>query len=302
MIASGFLEGVRCAVAVAVLGALTMVAVSATVAARVLGVGAMVAASATAAAATGDAPGAAPAGPPGKASAAPLIAAASDLRFALDEVAAQFTRETGKQLRIVYGSSGNFRRQIAEGGPYELFLSADESFVLALAKEGFLVDEGVPYATGRLALVVPDGSPLKLDPSLRDLAAAAADGRVKRFAIANPEHAPYGRAAQEALTAAGAWERLKGRLVLGENVAQAAQFAVSGSAQGGIVALSLALAPGALGGARHVAIPESMHQPLRQRMALTKRATETARAFYRYLQAPAARAVLQRYGFVVAGA
>jgi molybdate transport system substrate-binding protein len=249
---------------------------------------------------------AAPAGPARASDAAtdaraPLVAAAADLRFALDEIAAQFARETGKAVRIVYGSSGNFRRQIAEGGPYELFLSADEAFVLALAREGFLLDDGVPYAVGRLALVIPEGSPLQPDPTLRDLAAAVADGRVKRFAIANPEHAPYGRAAQEALAAAGAWEGLRGRLVLGENVAQAAQFAVSGSAQGGLVALSLALAPAALRGARHVAIPESMHRPLRQRMALTKRATATARAFFGYLQAPAARAILQRYGFAVAG-
>jgi molybdate transport system substrate-binding protein len=236
------------------------------------------------------------------ASSAPLVAAAADLRFALDEVAAQFARDTGLRVRVVYGSSGNFRRQIAEGGPFELFLSADEAYVLALAKEGYLVDDGVLYAIGRIALVIPEGSPLRPDPSLQDLAAAVAAGRVGRFAIANPEHAPYGRAAREALTAAGAWEGLQGRLVLGENVAQAAQFAVSGSAQGGIVALSLALAPGALAGARHVTIPASMHQPLRQRMALTKRATETARVFYRYLQSPAATAILQRYGFTAAGA
>jgi molybdate transport system substrate-binding protein len=229
----------------------------------------------------------------------PLVAAAADLRFALDEVAAQFARDTGQRVRIVYGSSGNFRRQIAEGGPFELFLSADEALVFALAKEGRLKDDGVLYAIGRLALVIPEGSPLRPDPALQDLAAAVTAGRVNRFAIANPEHAPYGRAAQEALTAAGAWTGLQGRLVLGENVAQAAQFAVSGSAQGGIVALSLALAPGALAGARHVAIPASMHGPLRQRMALTKRATESAHAFYRYLQEPAARAILARYGFTL---
>ena len=232
---------------------------------------------------------------------APLVAAASDLRFALDEIAQAFARQTGTPVRIVYGSSGNFRRQIAEGGPFELFLSADEAFVLALAKEGRTVDEGVLYAIGRIALVLPEGSPLQLDPGLRDLAIAATDGRLRKFAIANPEHAPYGRAAQEALTAAGAWDAIRPRLVYGENVAQAAQFATSGSAQGGIVALSLAAAPGALGTARFVAIPESMHRPLRQRMVLTKRAGATARAFYGYLQEGAARAVLARYGFALPG-
>jgi len=231
----------------------------------------------------------------------PLVAAAADLRFALDEIAAQFARDGGASLRIVYGSSGDFRRQIAEGAPFELFLSADESYVLALAKDGKLADNGALYAVGRLALVVPSGSPLALDPTLADLAAAVADGRIRKFAIANPDHAPYGRAAREALAAAGIWTAIEPRLVLGENVAQAAQFAISGSAQGGIVALSLALAPRALGNARHVAIPASMHAPLRQRMALTRRAGATARAFYAYLQQPPAQSVLRRYGFSVPG-
>jgi len=231
----------------------------------------------------------------------PLIAAASDLRFALDEVAAQYLRSTGQAVRIVYGSSGNFRRQIAEGAPFDMFLSADEAYVLALAKDGYTVDEGVLYATGRIALVVAEGSTLALDGELRDLAAAVKDGRVRKFALANPEHAPYGRAAREALTTVGAWDGLQGRLVFGENVAQAAQFAGSGSAQGGIVALSLALAPGALGTARFAPIPERLHRPLRQRMALTKRASAVARAFYLYLQQPAARAVLRRYGFALPG-
>ncbi len=233
---------------------------------------------------------------------APLVAAASDLRFALNEIAATFGRETGKEVRIVYGSSGNFRRQIAEGGPFELFLSADEAYVMALARAGYTVDDGVPYAIGRLALVVPEGSALKLDPTLQDVGTAVADGRVRKFAIANPDHAPYGRAAEEALSTAGVWETMRGHLVFGENVAQAAQFATSGSAQGGIVALSLALAPGALGTARYVAIPDAMYRPLVQRMVLTKRARGTAREFYRYLQQPAACAVLRRYGFALPGA
>ena len=233
--------------------------------------------------------------------AAPLVAAAADLRFALNEIAADFKRATGHDVRIVYGSSGNFRRQIAEGAPFDLFLSADEAYVLALAREGFMADEGVPYATGRLALVVPEGSPLKLDGELADLAAAVVDGRVRRFAIANPEHAPYGRAAREALQRAGAWDAIQDRLVLGENVAQAAQFAVSGSTQGGIVALSLARSPDVQGRARFVVIPARMHAPLVQRMALTRRAQTTAREFYAWLRGPQARAVLQRYGFAAPG-
>jgi molybdate transport system substrate-binding protein len=231
----------------------------------------------------------------------PLVAAASDLRFALDEVAARFTRETGEAVRIVYGSSGNFRQQIAAGAPFELFLSADEAMILALARDGHCIDEGVLYGRGRIALVLPPGSPLKLDPQLADVKAAIADGRLKRFAIANPEHAPYGRAAQQALAAAGAWDAIRPRLVLGENVAQAAQFALTGSAQGGIVALSLARVPEVIGSGTYVVIPEGMHAPLDQRMALTRRAQATARAFYGYLQQPAARGVLARHGFKLPG-
>lgn len=235
----------------------------------------------------------------GKARDGALIAAAADLRFALDEIAAAFARETGEKLRIVYGSSGNFRQQIAAGAPFELFLSADESLVFALASEGHLVDPGARYARGRLALVLPPGSPLRPDPQLGDIKASLADGRLRKFAMANPEHAPYGRAAQQALAAAGAWASIQPRLVLGENVAQAAQFALSGSTQGGLVALSLARVPEVIRGGSYVTVPEAMHLPLEQRMALTRRAGESARSFYRYLQSPAAREVLVRYGFTL---
>jgi molybdate transport system substrate-binding protein len=237
----------------------------------------------------------------GQAAGPPLVAAAADLRFALDEVAAQYARETGQAVRIVYGSSGNFRRQIAAGAPFELFMSADEAMVLALARDGKTLDDGMLYAIGRIVLVVPAGSKLALDGRLADLAPAIADGRLRKFAIANPEHAPYGVAAEQALTAAGVWAAIEPHLVLGENVAQAAQFALSGSTQGGIIALSLALAPGVLEGARYALVPDTMYAPLRQRMVLTRRAGEPARAFYRYLQQPQARAVLKRFGFALPG-
>jgi molybdate transport system substrate-binding protein len=238
---------------------------------------------------------------PAAALAAPGIAAASDLRFALDEIAGQFTRETGGAVRLTYGSSGNFRRQIAEGAPFELFLSADETYVLALAKEGRLADEGVPYAVGRLVLFAPAGSPVDPAKGMAHLADLARAGRIDKLAIANPEHAPYGRAAREALVKAGAWEALKGRVVLGENVSQAAQFATSGNAAAGIFAYSLTFSPAVSGSGRFALVPESMHAPIRQRMALVKGAGEEARAFYRFLQTPQARAVLSRYGFTLPG-
>jgi molybdate transport system substrate-binding protein len=235
------------------------------------------------------------------AAAAPGIAAASDLKFALDEIARAWSRETGKAVRLTYGSSGNFRRQIAEGAPFELFLSADEAYVLALAREGRLEDEGTLYAVGRLVLFVPPGSPVDPDRGLAGLAEAARAGRVARVAIANPAHAPYGRAAREALESAGAWKTLERRLVLGENVSQAAQFAASGDATAGLFAYSLTFSPAVASRGRFALVPESAHAPLRQRMALVKGAGEEARAFYRHLQGPAARAIFARYGFAPPG-
>ncbi|MCM2329113.1 MAG: molybdate ABC transporter substrate-binding protein [Lysobacter sp.] len=235
------------------------------------------------------------------AAAAPGVAAASDLKFALDEIARAWSAETGKAVRLTYGSSGNFRRQIAEGAPFEVFLSADESYVLALAKDGRLVDEGALYAIGRLALFAPAGSPVDPAEGLAGVAALARAGRIGKFAIANPAHAPYGRAAREALESAGAWKLLEARLVLGENVSQAAQFATSGNAAAGLVAYSLMFTPAVSGRGRFALVPGSAHAPLRQRMALVKGAGEDARAFYRYLQGPAARGIFTRYGFTLPG-
>ncbi|GAB4231712.1 MAG: molybdate ABC transporter substrate-binding protein [Deltaproteobacteria bacterium] len=230
---------------------------------------------------------------------APVVAAAADLKFAMEEIAARFTGETGREVKLVFGSSGNFYRQIGQGAPFRMFLSADEGFVFKLANAGKTVDRGELYAVGRIVILVPHGSPLKADGQLNDLAAALADGRLRKFAIANPEHAPYGKRAEEALRHAGLWEKIKDRLVLGENVSQAAQFAASGGAQGGIVAYSLALAPAVARLGSHALIPDSWHAPLRQRMVLLKGADDTTRAFYRYMQQPAARAIMKRYGFLL---
>lgn len=231
----------------------------------------------------------------------PNVAAASDLQFALEEAAAAFRDETGREVKVAFGSSGNFFRQIRQGAPFQMFLSADETFVLDLAGEGLTESQGDLYAVGRIALVVPHGSPLKPDGTLQDLKAALADGRVQKFAIANPEHAPYGRRAEEALRHAGLWDQLQGRLVLGENVSQAAQFATSGDAEGGIIAYSLALSPKIAARAEYALIPDDWHEPLRQRMALLKGAGETARLFYAFVASPPGRTILKRYGFVLPG-
>lgn len=236
---------------------------------------------------------------PVRATDVPNIAAASDLQLALPEIASAFTRDTGAAVKLAFGSSGNFRRQIAEGAPFELFLSADEDYVRTLFQEGKTRDEGVLYAVGRIAVVSRIESPLLPDAALQHLKSALAAGEIKRFAIANPEHAPYGRAAQQALMHAGLWDAIKPKLVLGENVAQAAQFATTGGAQGGIVSYAQVLAPAMRTRLRYALIPAEWHAPLRQRMVLMKNAGTTASAFYRYLQSDFARGVFARYGFAV---
>lgn len=231
----------------------------------------------------------------------PVIAAASDLQFALEDVAQVFTKDTGEQVKLSFGSSGNFARQIRQGAPFQMFLSADENYVFDLAKDGFVRDRGELYALGRIAIIVPHGSPLKADGSLDDLKSALVDGRVSKFAIANPEHAPYGKRAEETLRHRGLWDSLKNKLVLGENISQTAQFATSGSTQGGIIAYSLALSPKVSALGPYALIPNEWHEPLRQRMALTKTAGPAAERFYAFVQTPAARKIFVKYGFVLPG-
>ena len=229
----------------------------------------------------------------------PTVAAASDLKFAMEEVATRFERETGNKLRLVFGSSGNFLSQILQGAPFQMFMSADEDFVFKLADAGKTVDRGRLYALGRIGIIVPNGSPLKADSEFKDLAAALKDGRLQKFAIANPEHAPYGARARQALQHAGLWEAIQPKLVLGENISQTAQFATSGAAQGGIIALSLAKAESVAKLGNFALIPADWHQPLRQRMVLLKDASTPLRAFYDYVGTPAAQAIMARYGFAM---
>jgi len=231
----------------------------------------------------------------------PSVAAASDLQFALQEIHVQFSADTGQQVQLVFGSSGNFYRQISEGAPFQLFLSADETYVTQLVQQGLTQDEGVLYAIGRLALMAPTGSALPVDSGLEGLRAALAQNQIRRFAIANPEHAPYGARAEEALRHVGLWEALEGRLVLGENVSQAAQFALSGNAQGGIIAYSLALAPSVARLGEFALLPQEWHAPLLQRMVLMKEAAPSVQAFYTYLQEAPAREIMRRYGFRLPG-
>lgn len=229
----------------------------------------------------------------------PTVAAASDLKFALEEVAAKFERETGNKVRLVFGSSGNFYSQILQGAPFQMYMSADEDFVFKLADAGKTVDRGRLYALGRIGIMVPTGSPLKADGEFKDLAAALKDGRPQKFAIANPEHAPYGARAKEALQHAGLWDAIQSKLVLGENISQTAQFATSGSTEGGVIALSLAKAESVAKLGNFALIPNDWHEPLKQRMVLLKDAPAPLRAFYEYIATPAAQDIMVRYGFAM---
>jgi molybdate transport system substrate-binding protein len=223
------------------------------------------------------------------------VAAASDLKFALAELADRYQRRNGHSVELSLGSSGHFAQQIRQGLPVDLYMAADESYVFQLADAGKTQDRGVVYALGRVALIVPADSPVVLEPELRAFRAALPS--MRHFAIANPEHAPYGRAAQQALQGLGCWDAAKQRLVLGENVAQATQFVASGAADAGITALSLSLAPEVARLTRSMTLPADLHAPMRQRMVLLRSASAQAADFYRFLQGVEARAVLQRHGF-----
>jgi len=230
---------------------------------------------------------------------APVVAAASDLQFAVEEIAAAFTSDTGMQVRLSFGSTGNFARQIREGAPFQIFMAADEQFITDLHSEGLTRDEGDLYAIGRVVIMVPHGATLMPDAELNNLAEMLEAGQITRFAIANPDHAPYGMRAREALMTKGIWDDLQPFVVLGENVSQAAQFALSGNAEGGIIAYSLALAPKIAAQGRFELIPEDWHAPLRQRMVLLNDAGSVAEAFYAYMMEPSARDIMDRYGFAL---
>jgi molybdate transport system substrate-binding protein len=223
------------------------------------------------------------------------VAAAADLKFAMADLAAQFEKQSGNKLNVTYGSSGNFFSQLQNGAPFDLFFSADIDYARKLESAG-LTEPGslYLYAVGRIALWAPADSQLDLAAGWKVLL----DARAQKIAIANPEHAPYGRAAVAAMQKAGVYEQVKSKLVFGDNISQAAQFAQSGNAQVGIVALSLAISPGMRDGQRWD-IPADSHPPIEQAAVLMKSAKkkEAARALLDFVKSDAGRATLAKYGF-----
>jgi molybdate transport system substrate-binding protein len=226
------------------------------------------------------------------------VAAASDLQSALPAIAAQFEKDTGHQVRLIFGSSGNFFTQIQNGAPFDVLLSADIDYPRRLERSG-QADRGslYQYATGRLVLWTRSDSGIDVRRGLTVLT----DVRVRHVAIANPEHAPYGRAAVAALRHERLYERVQGKFVLGENISQAAQFAQSGSAEVGLLALSLALSPALKSSGTYVDVPGSWYPPIEQAAVVlsSSRQKALARQFVDYLKNPGTVRILQSYGFGV---
>lgn len=226
------------------------------------------------------------------------VAAASDLKYAMDEVAASFkAAHPGDEVDLVYGSSGKFHTQIQMGAPYDLFFSADIALPRELAKSGFAASEPKPYAFGRIVLwsASLDATKMGLD--------SLTQADIAHIAIANPKHAPYGKRAEEALRATGLWEKVESKLVYGENIAQTVQFVQTGNAQVGIIALALAINPELASKGGYTLIPENLHEPLEQGFIITQKGAEKAlaRRFADYMDSQTARALMKKYGFALPG-
>jgi molybdate transport system substrate-binding protein len=224
------------------------------------------------------------------------VAAAADLQTAMPEIAKAFESQTGTNLAVVYGSSGNFYAQIQNGTPLDVFFSADSEYPRRLEESGFAGrGSAAVYAIGRIVLWMPASG--SCNPELSGWKCLTEPG-VKKIAIANPAHAPYGRAAVEALTNAGIYEQIRGKFVFGENILQAAQFLQSGNAQAGIIAYSLAHSP-ALRGGKSWEIPRGTYSPIEQSVVVLKSAKEKSAAqdFVKFVIHGPGRAVLVKYGF-----
>src|SRR5215470_8256612 len=225
-----------------------------------------------------------------------VVAAASDLGFAVKEIITDFERETGNKVRLSLGSSGTFAAQISNGAPFDLFLSADVAYPQDLEKKGFTEANSVfIYAVGRIVVWVPKTSAVDVEKiGIQSLL----DPSIRKIAIANPEHAPYGRAAISAMQHFGIYEKVKNKLVFGENISQAAQFVQSGAAQTGIIALSIANTDSMRASGKYWQIPEEAYPRMEPAGVILKQARQAdhlagARAFMDMFRSPRGRAILE---------
>mgnify|MGYP003411498980 FL=1 len=226
------------------------------------------------------------------------VAAASDLQFAIKELIVEYEKQTGHHVKLSLGSSGNFYAQLQQGAPFDLYFSADIGYPKKLEEAGLTVPGSLyRYAVGRVVLWAPKQSPVEVSKRLTVLRDAA----VRKIAIANPKHAPYGRAAVAAMEQSQVYAEVKDRLVLGENISQAAQFIESGACDVGIIALSLAMAPVMKSAGSYWLIPAEAHPPLEQGAVIMKQSKQqdAARHFLQFMQSPQGQEVMTRYGFTL---
>jgi len=222
------------------------------------------------------------------------VAVAANMKDAFAEISSVF-KSTGKpDMRVVYGSSGNFTAQIMNGAPFNLFIAADEQFPMELYKHGKTMNEGAVYAIGKLALIAKSSSIPSLD-NRADIARAIV--KANKVAIAKPELAPYGKAAVEYLKADGLWDLAKDKLVYGDNVGVATTYVVAGAADIGLTALSLAKSAENTKGTHYALVDSKLYDPIRQRMVLMKGAPTEAQELYQFMQGSQAKAILQKYGY-----
>ena len=227
------------------------------------------------------------------------VAVASNLKPAFEEIYKDFSKlnPQSQNMRIVYGSSGNLASQMKQGAPYELFISADESYPLRLAANGITRDQGVVYAFGHLALITNTDARLALSSDSESIKAMLKNA--KKIVIANPELAPYGKASVEYLKAIKLWDELQGKLVFAENISIATVYVSTGAVKVGFTALSLAKSSELATTIQYIALPDDLYVPIQQRMALKKGASPAALKLYDYLQSPAARQVLVKNGYSI---
>jgi len=226
------------------------------------------------------------------------VAAAADLQFAMQDVAARFQKETGKTVKLIYGSSGNFFQQIQNGAPFDMFFSANLDYPKKLESAGLTVSGSYyQYARGKIVVWVPNESKLDLSSGLQVLM----NPSIKKIAVANPQHAPYGQAAVAAMQKENIYDKVKDKFVLGENISQAASFVVSGAADVGIVALSLALSPNMKDKGRFAEIPAAEYPPIEQSSVIlsSSKNKETAKQFLSFIETAEVADTLRTYGFDV---
>ena len=228
---------------------------------------------------------------------ATFVVVAANMKDAFTEIHNQFQKENKGELKVIYGSSGNFASQIMNGAPFHLFISADEQYPLELFKKGKTVNEGSVYAIGKLALIANKGKGIALDDSKGKMADAIK--KANKIALAKPELAPYGRASVEYLKANNLWGLANSKIVYADNIAMAAMFVTTGSADIGFTALSIAKSPVV---ARQISSVElnDGYQPIKQRMVLIKNPTPDAIRLYEFMQAPKAKEILMAHGYQIA--